>query len=120
MAEIIMLPTFEDERGALTVLEKALPYSIKRVYWMHKLSGLSRGGHRHIEARQAFVCLQGSCEMLVRLRDQESKFSLGNPNQCLLLEPEDWHLIDKIEPNSLMLVLASHAYDPNDYRTDPL
>ncbi len=119
MAELMALPTFRDERGALTVLEKKLPFEVKRVYWMHDLNGEDRGGHRHLKTTQALVCLHGSCEVLIQYKGEQN-FSLKSPEQCLILNPEDWHLIQKIAPHSVLMVLASHEYDASDYRTDPL
>jgi len=46
MAYIIDLPTFEDERGSLTVVEKLLPFDIKRFYYIYNVTD-QRGGHRH-------------------------------------------------------------------------
>ena len=34
-SKIIKIPTFEDKRGFLTVVENLLPFSIKRVYWIY-------------------------------------------------------------------------------------
>ena len=42
MAYIIKLPTFKDERGSLTVVEKLLPFDIKRFYCVYDV-GQQRG-----------------------------------------------------------------------------
>ena len=34
-SKIIEIPTFEDERGFLTVMENILPFKIKRIYWIY-------------------------------------------------------------------------------------
>ena len=46
------LPTFRDARGALSVLDDALPFPVKRLYWVYGADGQSRGGHRHDKTRQ--------------------------------------------------------------------
>jgi len=60
MSHIIDLPTFIDESGKITVLEKQLPFEIKRLYYIYHVSSKS-GGHRHKQTSQALICLGGSC-----------------------------------------------------------
>ena len=45
---------------------------------------------------------------------------LDNNNQLLILEPEDWHLIENCSKDLVLLVLASEDYDINDYIDEPL
>lgn len=114
MAYRIDLPTFEDERGSLTVIEKLLPFEIKRVYYIYNTSS-QRGGHRHKRTIQALICLGGSCEVYVNDGQDETKFLLNEPSKCLLVEPKDWHTMDNFTDQSVLLVLASEYYDKNDY-----
>ena len=44
-----------------------------------------------------------------------STYLSQNSNQLLILEPEDWHLIENCSKDLILLVLASHEYDVNDY-----
>ena len=60
MALLKKLPTFEDNRGSLTVIEKEIPFKIKRIYYLYKLKN-QRGGHRHNKNIQAIICLNGMC-----------------------------------------------------------
>lgn len=120
MASIIMLPTHTDPRGSLTVLDKALPFNINRIYWIYDLSGDPRAQHRHRESRQALICLSGGCDIFIKKYEEETLFKLTQPDQVLLLEPEDWHETRNFLPNTVMLLIASHHYDPNDYIKEPL
>lgn len=120
MAELIQLPTFKDERGCLTVLEKILPFEIKRVYWLYNVKDNSRGGHRHFNTAQAFICLHGQVNVTVKRHQQEHCFQLKNSEQCLLMPPEDWHTLENFSDHAVVLVLASHEYDAKDYSTEPL
>ncbi len=97
MAYIIDLPTFKDERGGLTVMERLL------------------GGHRHKKTVQALICVGGSCEVYVNDGQKKEIFLLDNPSKCLLLEPEDWHTMDQFTKGSTLLVFASEFYDKDDY-----
>lgn len=47
MAHIIDLKTFTDNRGNLTVIEKVLPFDIKRIFYIYGVDDSVRGGHRH-------------------------------------------------------------------------
>ena len=114
MSYIIELPTFSDERGSLTVVEQILPFEIKRFYYIYDVSS-KRGGHRHHKSIQAFIVLNGSCEIYVNNGKEESIFLLDSPSKGLIVEPQDWHVMDKFSENSVLLVLASEYYDLNDY-----
>lgn len=114
MAQIINLPTFSDERGSLTVIEKLLPFEIKRIYYIYNAKE-KRGGHRHLNTTQALVCPKGSCEIFINNGNSEQTVLLNSPDKCLILSPEDWHSMDKFTPDCVLLVLASEFFDKADY-----
>jgi len=114
MGYIIDLPTFEDERGNLTVVEKLLPFEIKRLYYIYGVKSI-RGGHRHHKTIQALISLGGSCEIYVNDGKKEEIFVLNTPTKCLILDPKDWHTMDKFSKNSTLLVFSSEFYDKDDY-----
>ncbi len=114
MAYIMNLPTFEDEKGKLTVIEKILPFKIKRVYYIYDVKS-KRGGHRHKKTIQALIALGGKCEVYVNNGKEKKIFLLDSPTKCLVLEPEDWHTMDNFDENTILLVFASEYYDKNDY-----
>lgn len=118
MATPVNLPTFSDSRGALTVLEKVVPFAVRRIYYIHKANSL-RGGHRHKKNRQLLISVAGSCEVFVNNGREKSTFVLDSPVQGLILELEDWHTMDKFSPECVLLVLASEPYDVNDYIDEP-
>ena len=118
MAKFIDLPTFSDPRGSLTVIEKAVPFSIKRVYYIFGAVGL-RGGHRHKKNRQVLVSVAGSCEIFVNNGREKRTFILDSPSKGLMLELEDWHTMDKFSPGCVLLVFASEPYDVGDYIDAP-
>ncbi|HNY12813.1 MAG TPA: WxcM-like domain-containing protein, partial [Candidatus Wallbacteria bacterium] len=61
MAYLINLKTSTDDRGSLTVIEKILPFDIKRVFYIYCVGDakLVRGGHRHIKTIQALISVSG-------------------------------------------------------------
>ena len=61
MAQLINLKTFTDKRGNLTVIEKVIPFDIKRIFYIYGVDSSVRGGHRHHKTIQAAISLKGSC-----------------------------------------------------------
>ena len=115
---ILQLPTFMDPRGALTVLEKALPFEVVRMYWIYGADGQTRGGHRHTYTRQALISVSGHISIYMNDGITEEVVELEHPNQCLLVEPKDWHTMT-FGPNSILMVLSSHSYDRGEYIDTP-
>jgi len=114
MAYIIDLKVFGNESGNLTVVEKILPFEIKRFYYIYDVVS-QRGGHRHKKTIQALICLGGSCEIYVNDGKNEQIFMLNHPSKCLILNPKDWHTMDKFSKGSTLLVFSSEYYDKDDY-----
>ncbi|HSX10698.1 MAG TPA: FdtA/QdtA family cupin domain-containing protein [Chlamydiales bacterium] len=117
MPKLLELPSFKDERGALTVIEKVLPFSIQRVYYIYDTNQRPRAGHKHRVGQQALVCLHKECRVHVRVEGHDQDFLLNTPDLCLVLDSDDWHSI-QFEPNSILLVLSSHSYMPDNYIYD--
>lgn len=114
MPQIINLPTFSDERGSLTVIEKILPFEIKRIYYIYNATE-KRGGHRHLKTVQALICVKGSCEIFINNGKTKNTVLLDSPEKCLILSPEDWHSMDNFSDDCVLLVLASEFFDKSDY-----
>ena len=118
MAELLHLPTFADARGSLTVIERELPFTVRRVYFMYACGPAERGGHRHRRTIQGLVCVAGSCTVDWNDGSSKGRTRLETPEQLLLLQPADWHVMHSFTPDAVLLVVASEPYDPNDYVTE--
>ena len=114
MAHIIELFSKSDARGSLIDIKDSIPFEIKKVLFIYDVSE-KRGGHAHKKTIQALVCLNGSCEIFVDNGGKEETFILDSPSKCLILNPEDWHTMDKFSNDAKLVVLASMPYDPDDY-----
>lgn len=114
----IELPTYQDSRGGLTVMEKILPFHIERTYWIHSADGQIRGGHRHRHTRQALIAVSGVVELYMSNGESEETILLNRPSQCIIVEPEDWHTM-KFSKNAVLLVMSSHVYDRSEYIDTP-
>jgi dTDP-4-dehydrorhamnose 3,5-epimerase-like enzyme len=115
MAKLIHLRTFSDKRGNLTVIEKIIPFEIKRIFYIYGVDDSIRGGHRHHKTIQAAICLQGSCVVSNNDGLNKKEFHLDVPSKCLIIEPNDWHTMHNFTQDAILMVLASEYFDPDDY-----
>jgi dTDP-4-dehydrorhamnose 3,5-epimerase-like enzyme len=116
---IIDLPNYSDDRGDLTVIEKILPFDIKRVYFISNTKNQIRGRHRHKKTIQAAICISGSCKIFMDNGEKNELFQLNNKSKCLIINPEDFHWMSDFSEDAILLVLASEEYDKNDYIYEP-
>ncbi|MGG4144510.1 FdtA/QdtA family cupin domain-containing protein [Paenibacillus algorifonticola] len=110
-----------DERGLLSVIEGEhnIPFDIKRVFYIYGTKeGVRRGYHGHYKTRQALVSVSGSCKVYLDNLQRKEIVELDSPNKVLILEPNDWHEMYDFTSDCVLLVLASHLYDPEDYIRD--
>src|SRR4030042_220647 len=121
MAQLINLKTFTDKRGNLIVIEKILPFEIRRIFYIYGVDNSARGYHRHKKTIQAAVAIKGSCRISNKsgsgLPVQE--FLINSPSKCLLLNPEDYHWMDNFSDDCILMIFASEFFDENDYIFKP-
>ncbi|WP_138989435.1 FdtA/QdtA family cupin domain-containing protein [Larkinella sp. C7] len=115
MAQLLFLDTFESDSGNLTVIEKIMPGSIKRVFYIYETEEMLQIGRRYHQAWHAILCLNGSCRIQAMSGSQSTRFVLDDPQKCLLLEPEDWHQIEELTSGAFLLVISNEYDDPADY-----
>jgi dTDP-4-dehydrorhamnose 3,5-epimerase-like enzyme len=115
MAELLNLKTFTDKRGNLTVIEKVIPFDIKRIFYIYGVDDSVRGGHRHHKTVQAAICIKGSCVISSNNGTEKQEFALDAPSKCLILESRDWHIMHHFSKDAILMVLASETFDPDDY-----
>jgi hypothetical protein len=117
MKNLIHLNTYSDNRGNLTVIEKVLPFEIKRVFYIYGVNDEIRGLHRHKKTIQAAIAIQGNCKIFCQSNgyDKPTKFLLDKPDKCLIIQPEEFHWMTEFSKDCILLVLASEFYDKDDY-----
>lgn len=115
MAHILHLKTFSDKRGNLTVIEKEIPFEVKRIFYIYGVDDSIRGGHRHHTTVQAAICIHGSCIVSNDNNKVQEDFVLDHPEKCLILQPEDYHTMHHFSSDAVLLVLASTVFNANDY-----
>ena len=117
--KLVNIPTFTDERGAISVMDKELPFEVKRVFWLHHIAeGKDRGAHALLESEEIMVAVHGS--FLVDLDDTINKTSilLDNPNKGLMIRPGIWFRTHSYKDDGVSLILASEEYSRNKYTYD--
>lgn len=119
MAHLINLKTFCDKRGNLTVIEKVVPFEIKRIFYIYGVDDSVRGGHRHHKTVQAAFCIKGSCIVSNDNGESTADFLLDSPDKMLILEPRDWHTMHHFTPDAILMVLASENFEQADYIFEP-
>ena len=116
---LVDIPTFKDERGAISVMDKELPFQVKRVFWLHHINeGKDRGAHALLDSSEIIVAIHGS--FVVDLDDTENKVSvlLDNPGKGLMIRPGIWFRTHSYKEDGVSLILASEEYARNKYTYD--
>lgn len=114
---LIDLDTHIDSRGSLTVIDKKLPFNIKRVFYIYNIDKEDRGGHSHKKTIQGLISIKGNCDIVIG-REKKEIIKLDTPNKCLILQPEDFHIMRNFSKDCILLVLASESYNKEDYIYD--
>lgn len=113
-----VLPMVRDLRGNLVAREagSGLPFAPSRVFVIFDVPSKEvRGEHAHKECHQLLVCLKGSVNCVVDNGTERSEYCLDTPEKALHIPPMVWGTQYKYSSDAVLLVLASHPYDPDDY-----
>ncbi len=116
---IVDVPTFTDERGAISVMDKELPFQVRRVFWLHNIAeGKERGGHALLDSSEIIVAIHGS--FVVDLDDTINKSSilLDSPNKGLIIRPGIWFGTHSYKDDGVSLILAEEEYSRDRYTYD--
>jgi dTDP-4-dehydrorhamnose 3,5-epimerase-like enzyme len=119
MAYLVETELFEDDRGKLTVIEKNIPFEIKRVFYINAPKGSIRGNHRHKKTIEALSVISGNCIITCQSNKVDVKnYDLNeNDGKCLVIGPNEFRRMEFMVDTSI-LVIASTQYDKNDYIDD--
>lgn len=116
---LVDVPTFTDERGAISVLDKELPFQVKRVFWLHHIQeGKDRGAHALLDSSEIMVAVHGS--FIVDLDDTVNKSSvlLDDPSKGLMIRPGVWFRTHSYKEDGVSLILAEEEYAHDKYTYD--
>ncbi|SFT33044.1 dTDP-4-dehydrorhamnose 3,5-epimerase [Lachnospiraceae bacterium XBD2001] len=111
-----------DERGHLVIVEghQDIPFDIKRIFYIYGSDAdVVRG--QHANRRTEFVLINVAGTSQVRVRDgkgNEILYSLNRPHTGVYLPNMVWKDMLNFSEDSVLLVLASEHYDPDEYIRD--
>lgn len=115
------LPKVADIRGSLTVgeFERSIPFPAKRYFMVFDVPSVeTRGEHAHRECHQFLICVSGQVSVVADDGVSRREFLLDRPDIGLHLPPLTWGIQYKYSEDAVLLVFASHFYDPDDYIRD--
>jgi len=119
MAKWIRLDSYNDKGGELTVLEKKLPFDIKRIFFVtNQQKDQTRARHANRVLQEGLICLAGSCEVLLDDGRNRETVLLNDKTACLLIENMTWIETSNYSEECVLLVLASEYYDEQDHIHD--
>jgi dTDP-4-dehydrorhamnose 3,5-epimerase-like enzyme len=117
----ITLPEIRDPRGNLVFAEERrhVPFAVKRVFAIYGVPpGSARGGHAHRAQEQLLVMLAGECTVVVDDGRNRTEERLETPTAALYVPAGLWLELRDFSGGAICLVLASGAYDEDDYIRD--
>ncbi len=118
---IIDLPKVSDPRGNLSFIESDghVPFTVRRAYWIYDVpGGMHRDGHAFRRQHEVIVALSGSFDGVLNDGSGEQRHHMARSYYALYVPPMTWRKIDNFSTNSVVLVLSSEPYDPQDYIED--
>ncbi|MFN0079065.1 MAG: sugar 3,4-ketoisomerase [Prosthecobacter sp.] len=108
-------------RGHLTVGDfgSDLPFIPQRYFLTYAIpSEQTRGEHAHRRCAQFLVCTHGECHLRVDDGENCEEFCLNRPTFGVLVPPLVWATAHLHSHDSVLMVLASRPYEPEDYIRD--
>jgi UDP-2-acetamido-3-amino-2,3-dideoxy-glucuronate N-acetyltransferase len=112
-------PEFSDLRGRLAAGElssDSVPFTPRRWFIVYDVPSREvRGEHAHRECHQFLICVSGSVKVAVDDGEHRAEVLLDSPAVGVYVPPMVWASQFQYDPDSVLLVLASHPYDSSDY-----
>jgi dTDP-4-dehydrorhamnose 3,5-epimerase-like enzyme len=118
---LIRLVRHADERGLLAVLDEGagLPFRPARLFVVTDVPpAIVRGQHAHARLHEVLIAVSGSVAIEVDDGTERAVVVLDDPAVGLHVPPRVWAAQRDFSPGAVLVVLASHPYDPDDYITD--
>jgi acetyltransferase-like isoleucine patch superfamily enzyme len=112
-------PEASDLRGRLTAGEmpsKDVPFVPQRWFLVYDVPSREvRGEHAHRVCHQFLVCVSGCVNVAVDDGANRAEVVLDSPSLGIYIPPLVWASQYRYDAHAVLLVLASHPYDADDY-----
>lgn len=118
---VVEVPNHTDLRGSLAAgeVDADFPFAPRRFFVVFDVpSQHVRGEHAHHTCSQFLVCLAGSVTVHLDDGRRRAEVRLETRDRGILIPPRVWASQFKYSADAVLLVLASHEYDPLDYIRD--
>ena len=115
---LVDFPHTKDMQGTVTPIAftKDLPFLPTRSFFVSSVPGKEvRFEHANHKCHQFLIMIHGSCNVRVDNGQARAEIILDTPSRGLYLPPMIWGTQHKFTNDAVLLVLASHAYDSQDY-----
>ncbi len=115
---LVSLTSIVDERGHVAVgdVGGSIPFDVRRVFTVSGVPAATvRGGHAHRDCHQLLVVVSGSVRVDIRDSAGPHTVVLSDPAVGVHIPPGVFAAQSQFTHGAVLLVLASHPYDPDDY-----
>lgn len=121
LVRMLDFPVYGDDRGQMTVVEGgAVPFKIQRLFYIYGTKpDVVRG--QHANKKSEFVLINVSGHSKLKVMDGEGNeiiYILNKPHTGIYLPSMVWKEMYDFSEDSVLLVLASTHYDPDEYVRD--
>ena len=119
LAQMLEFSQRGDERGYLVVVEghQDIPFDIKRIFYIYGSDKeVVRGQHANRKSEFVLINVTGTSKVKVKDgKGNEAVYSLNRPHTGIYLPRLVWKDMYDFSEDSVLLVLASEHYDPEEY-----
>lgn len=121
-AKMLVFEERGDERGHLVIVEgnQDIPFEIKRVFYIYGSDqDVIRGRHANRRSEFVLINVAGTSKVKVHYPNgNECVYALNKPHTGIYLPRMIWKDMYDFSEDSVLLVLASEHYDPDEYIRD--
>jgi len=111
-----------DDRGKLVIAEggRDIPFDMKRIFYIYGTEeNVIRGQHANRKSKFVLINVSGTSKVLVKDgKGNERVISLDRPHMGVYLPEMIWKDMYDFSKDSVLLVLSSEHYDPEEYIRD--
>ena len=120
--QMLEFPQRGDDRGHLVIVEGGIdvPFEIKRAFYIYGSDAdVVRGCHANRKSEFVLINVAGNSKVKVKDGEgNEAIFCLNRPHTGIYLPTMVWKEMYDFSEDSVLLVLASEHYDPEEYIRD--
>lgn len=120
--QMLEFPQRGDDRGHLVIVEGGVdvPFEIKRAFYIYGSDAdVVRGCHANRKSEFVLINVAGSSKVKVKDGEgNEAIFCLNRPHTGIYLPTMVWKEMYDFSDDSVLLVLSSEHYDPEEYVRD--